>query len=43
MRTNWNHVLDWLREIIVVMRDGTELTMSRGYRDRLGQLLNAFK
>jgi two-component system LytT family response regulator len=30
-------------EYIVVMRDGTELTMSRGYRDRLDQLLSAFR
>ena len=30
-------------EYIVVMRDGTELTMSRGYRDRLEQVLSAFK
>ena len=30
-------------EYVVVMRDGTELTMSRGYRDRLDDLLSVFK
>jgi two-component system LytT family response regulator len=30
-------------EYVVIMRDGTELTMSRGYRDRLNDLLSVFK
>jgi two-component system LytT family response regulator len=30
-------------EYVVIMRDGTELTMSRGYRNQLDELLGAFK